>query len=135
MTLIIFYFFTAICSGPFDTIETEPILKENTLTRNFKGLKLSTKLLLVGDLYYWSHPGFTPNQSAIYSPTRSCVNSNKNGFQVTCEKTVCEDSTYIKSVLTLMFPLDKDVTFAVMNKTNKKRASISISVRGELTSI
>ena len=125
------------CSDTSSTIQTEPVLNENTLARNFNGLKLSIKFLLVGNQYLWTHFGLTQNENNIYTSIALCANSNANNFQVTCQKISCTTSTYIKSSLTINFPLDKDITFAVVQRapTQTQLASIHINVRGKLSKI
>ena len=105
------------------------------MARNFDGLKLSIKLLLTGDWYCGSHPGLIENTNTIYHPIASCETKNENGFQVTCKQISCGGSTYIISVLTVMFPLKKDVTFAVMSGSNQQLDFIAIRVRSKLTRI
>ena len=129
---------TAPCSIPLNTIQTEPVLIENTLAKNFNGLKLSIKFLLIGGTYQWLHPILYPRrtQTNIYSDLSRCVDERaENGFGLTCQKFSCEKSTYIISSLTLMFPLDKDVTFAVVRSgtSSATLASINIKVKGKLT--
>ena len=119
-----------------NTIQTEPVLIENTLARNFNGLKLSINFLLIGGTYSWSHPILDPRrQTNIYSDFARCVEDTENGFDLTCQKVSCEKSTYIISSLTLMFPLDKDVTFTVVRSVTSpaKLAAIDINVKGKLT--
>ena len=132
-----FYFFAAACSNALNTIQTEPVLVDNTLARNFIGLKLSVKFLLVGHVYVWSHPNLNAIvlENFIYNSIASCINSSQHGFQVTCRQFVCENSTYIISSLTLMFPLDNDVTFSVFEEVWNQIASIDIQVKGKLTII
>ena len=127
---------TAPCSTPLNTIQTEPVLIENTLARNFNGLKLSIKFLLIGGTYHWSHPIFDPRtQTNIYSDFTTCLENPDNGFGLTCQKFSCEKSTYIISSLTLMSPLDKDVTFTVIRSGTSPAtlAFIDIKVKGKLT--
>ena len=110
---------------------------ENTLASNFIGFKLSIKFLSDDDAYIWSHPGFNHSQNIIFSAFASCANRSENSFQVTCQNVSCERSTYeIISSLTLMFPLNKNVTFAVIQLgARRELASIDIKVRGKLSSI
>ena len=126
---------TAVSSDFGTTIQTEPVLIQNTLARNFVGLKLSVEFLLVGNDYLWTHPDLTPKkrETVIYSPfTQRCVNKDENGFLVTCQVNSNEGSTFIKSSLTLMFPLDRDVTFSVYHRTTSQVLStIDIKVKGK----
>ena len=126
----------AVSSDLVTTIQTEPVLIQNTLARNFIGLKLSVEFLLVGNHYLWSHPDFDSKiETVIYSPfTRRCINTAEKGFQVTCHVNSNEGSTFIKSSLTLMFPLDRDVTFSVYDKTASQQvllSTIDIKVKGK----
>ena len=126
----------AVCSSSSHTIHTEPVLVENTLARNFIGFKLSIKFVSVGGSYIWSHPAFTPRQSGIFSVFVSCANRSEINFQVTCQNVSCESSYEIISSLSLMFPLNKNVRFAVIQLgTRAELASIDIKVRGKLSSI
>ena len=123
----------AVSSDLATTIQTEPVLIQNTLARNFIGLKLSVDFLLVGnDQYFWTHPGLTRTETIIRTPF-ACVNKAENGFQVTCLINSKEGSTFIKSSLTLMFPLDKDVTFSVYHRTTPQvlLSTIDIKVKGK----
>ena len=119
----------AISSDLATTIQTKPVLIQNTLARNFIGLKLSVEF----SLDVWTHPGLTRTETAIYSPFTRCVNTAENGFLVTCHVNSNEGSTFIKSSLTLIFPLDKDVTFSVYHKTTSQvlLSTIDIKVKGE----
>ena len=115
--LVIFLLvFAVVSSDSSATIQTEPLLIQNNLARNFDELKLSVKFLYVGNNYLWTHPGLTRTETVIYSPFTSCVNKQEKGFKVTCQKVHDDGFTFIKSSLTLMFPLDKDVTFSVYHK-------------------
>ena len=116
--LVIFLLvFAVVSSDSSATIQTEPLLIQNNLARNFDELKLSVKFLYVGNNYYlWTHPGLTRTETVIYSPFTLCVNNYEMGFKVTCQKVRDDGFTFIKSSLTLMFPLDKDVTFSVYHK-------------------
>ena len=98
---------------------------------------MSIKFLSDGDAYIWSHPGFNQSQNIIFSVFASCANRIENNFQVTCKNVSCERSTYeIISSLTLMFPLNKNVRFAVIQLgTGRELAFIDIKVRGKLSSI
>ena len=128
--------FAAVCSDPSNEIQTEPVLVQNVLARNFNELKLSVKLQLVGDLYYWTHPGLTRSQTTIYNPISQCTFDRENGFEVICQKVSCGKSTYIISSLTLMFSLDTDVTFTVYQQNSFLQvAAINIHVKGKLISI
>ena len=130
--------FAGSCCRSLNKIQTEPVLINNTLARHFEGLKLSITFLFVDDDYFWTHPDFIFfKQSTIYTALASCRNSVENGFNVTCQQVSNGNSTYIMSSLTLMFPLDKDVTFAVFKtRTNKVQlASINIKIKGKLTCV
>ena len=136
--MVLSYFFAAVCSDPSNKIQTEPVLVNNTLARNFNGLKLSVKFQLVGDYYYWTHPGLKLSQITIYNPIFQCGSRSENGFNVTCQKVSCGGSTYIIISLTLMFSLNTDVTFAVYERNNRltiEIASVDVHVKGELMSI
>ena len=136
-TCIIFTCFAAQCLDYSNTFQTEPVLIKNTLAKNFNGLKLSTKFLLIGDFYIWSHRAFNPYvQTIIYTSLALCANNIQNGFKVTCQRVSCERSTYKVSSLTVMFPLDKDITFAVIEAgyNQVQLASIDIKVKGKLIS-
>ena len=80
----------AVCSDSSNTIQTEPVLVGNTLTRNFNGLKLSVKFLLVGDSCYWSHPGLTVPQTTIYNKFLLCHTMIDKGFHETCQHVLYE---------------------------------------------
>ena len=124
----------AISSDLATTIQTKPVLIHNTLAKNFIGLKLSIEFLLVGNDYIWTHPGLTPKitETVIYSPFTRCRNMDENGFLVTCQVNSNEGSTFIKSSLTLMFPLDRDVTISVYHRTTSQVLStIDIKVKGK----
>ena len=123
----------AVSSDLATTIQTNPVLIENTLARNFIGLKLSVEFLFVGNDYFWSHPGVTLTETLIYSPFTRCVNTAEKGFLVTCQINSNEGSTFIKSSLTLMFPLDRDVTFSVYHRTTSRvlLSTIDIKVKGK----
>ena len=131
-----YYSFSTACSDPSDRIRTEPVLLNNTLARNFQGLKLSIKLFGKSDLYSWSHPGFTPRRTTIYQPNEHppCVNKSENGFHVTCQLVSGPGSINIISTMTLMFPLDKNVTFTACQgeACSIKLACIDIKVGGKL---
>ena len=117
-------------------IQTEPVLINNTLARHFNKLKLLITVLFVNESYFWTHPDFIPvKQTAIYTAVGSCQNSVENGFNVTCQQISLGNSTFIMSSLTLMFPLDRGVTFAVIRTgTNEVQlAFIDIKVKGKLT--
>ena len=122
-----------MCSDLSNTIETEPVLNENTLAKNFSGLKLSIKFLLHEDVYYWTHPGLSWPLTTIYQGIAKCQNKNDNGFKVTCQKFFCSGSAYIISSLTLMFPLVHNVAFGVSRTLNANNPldMIAIVVNGK----
>ena len=128
-------FFAVDRSHPSTEIHIESVLVENTLARNLNGLKLSIKFLFVNYSYYsCSHNGLIFSRNTIYNVFSSCVNNIENEFRVTCQKVSCVRSTYIISSLTLMFPLDRDVSFAVnevgINPT--QLASVDVKVKDKL---
>ena len=128
-------FLATVCSDLSNTIQTEPVLNENTLAKNFYGLKLSIKFLLREDAYYWNIPGLDERQTqtAIYHQIAKCQNKNENGFKVTCQKFFCSGSAYIISSLTLMFPLVHDVAFSVSRNLNPNNPLdlIAVVVKGK----
>ena len=129
-------FLVVLAAGSSDlatTIQTKPVLIQNTLAKNFIGLNLSVEFLLVGnDNYFWTHPGLTRRETTLYSPFTLCVNRTENAYEVTCQINSDKGSTFIKSSLTLMFPLDRDVTFSVYHGTTSQVLStIDIKVKGE----
>ena len=133
-------FFAAICLDPSNKIQTEPVLVENTLAKNFNGIKLSVKFQLIRNFYFWTHPGLTLSQTTIYNPIlhTACRNKSENAFRVTCQEVLCGKSTYIISSLTLMFSLNTNVTFAVYQHNGPltvKVASIDVRVKGKLINI
>ena len=131
-------FFAVDCSHPSTEIHTEPVLVENTLARNFNRLKLSIKFLFANDSYYvWLHNGLIVSQNTIYNIFSSCVNNIENGFRMTCRNVSCERSTYIISSLTLMFPLNRDVSFAVIEvgRNTTQLASVDVKVKGKLINV
>ena len=89
-----------------------------------------------GGSYIWSHPKLSPIQTVIYNPILFCSNKDENGFHITCKQVRCDQSTYIISSLTLMFPLRNSVGFALWYQRNENHhvlASIDINVKGKLT--
>ena len=131
-------FFAVDCSRSSTAIHTEPVLVENTLARYFSGLKLSIKFPFVNSSSYsWTHNGLIVAQNTIYNIFSSCVNNIENGFRMTCQKVSCERSTYIISSLTLMFPLNRDVSFAVIEvgRNTTQLASVDVKVKGKLINV
>ena len=126
------YCFSVKCSDPQDKIQTDPILVEDIVARNFSGLKLSIKFLDDGKDYIWMHPSLTFKKSKIFSG--SCINTIESDFTATCRQITCDGFTYILSSLILMFPIDKDVTFDVSldESSQAPLASINIKVKGKL---
>ena len=130
-----------MCSNPSlpsHEIQTEPILVQRTVARNFSGLRLSICFIFDSNQYKWSYPGFTPNEITIYNTLAmppECNNMNESNFQVTCKLTSCDGSDCIISSLILMFALDKAASFSVIRVGNApcELASIQIKVKGELT--
>ena len=122
-----------MCSDLSNTIQTEPVLNENTLAKNFYGLKLSIKFLLREDAYYWTHPGLNRPQTTIYQGIAQCQSKTEDGFKVTCQKFFCSGSAYIISSLTLMFPLVHNVTFGVSPTpiTNNPLDVVAVMVKGK----
>ena len=129
-------FLATVCSDLSNTIQTEPVLNENTLAKNFYGLRLSIKFLLRKDSYYWTHPGLKnrpQTQTTIYQKIAPCKSKKENGFKVTCQKFPCDGSTYIISSLTLMFPLVHNVVFGVnpISINNTPLDLITVMVKGK----
>ena len=136
--MVPFLLFAAVCSDPSNIIQTEPVLIENTVARNFNGLKLSVKFQLVDNYFFWTHPGLTRPQTTIYNPLVLCYNRSDNDFNMTCQQVLCRGSTYIISSLTLMFPLNADVVFTAYQRNYRqsvKIASIDVIVKCKLLSI
>ena len=124
-----------MCSNLSNKIQTNPALVQNIVARNFKGLMLSARFLVVGNNYVWKHPTFVPSQSqtTIYNSFLPCENRDENGLRVTCKTVSCGGSTYIISSLTVTFPLNEDATFAVVRSAdNQILLSIQIKVKGKL---
>ena len=124
-----------MCSNPSNKIQTNPALVQNVVARNFKGLMLSARFLVVGNNYAWKHPTFVPSQllTTIYNSFSPCKNRDENGFRVTCKIVSCGGSTYIISSLNVTFPLNEDATFAVIrNENGQTLLSIDIKVKSKL---
>ena len=124
-----------MCSNPSNKIQTNPALVQNIVARNFKGLMLSARFLVVGNTYVWKHPTFVPSQSqtTIYNSFLPCKNRDEHGFRVTCKTVSCGGSTYIISSLNVTFPLNRDARFAVIDVQNRQTLlSIEVKVKGKL---
>ena len=125
----------AQCSIPSNSIQTEPVLTKNTVARNFNKLKLWIKFQFQSGQYYWSLPGFTPNQLSIFTQFAPCLEeNNETDFVVSCQNVSCNTANYVIGSLTLRFPLDKNVSFAVIRVTSNQDkvqlASINITIKG-----
>ena len=131
--------FAGVCSNALNTIQTEPVLINNIVARNFKGLKLSVEFQLIGDIYYWTHPGLISSEITLFSSLAQCRNRSEYAvFWVTCQEVFCQGSTFIISSLTVMLPLDKNITFAVYGRTHSNSIglpSIDIDVKGKFVNI
>ena len=88
--------------------------------------------------YYWSLPGFTPNQLSITTLFAPCLEeNNETDFVVTCQNISCNESNIVVSSLALKVSLDKNVSFAVIRRKSDQdelqSAFTNIMIQGNFT--